>query len=239
MSPLIVSLVVGVLICYFVCGIPFGLIIARTDGVDVRHVGSGNIGTTNVARSVGAKAAAATLVCDVLKGLASMLATRELVAVVCFGGDFAMTNPTTSFGWVTSLLYLACICGHVFSPYLGLHGGKGIAVGFGAVLGLAWPLALGLLAVFMVFALPTRYVSIGSIAADISVPIWGLVLGFTSAAIPPLVVVSCVVAWAHRANIAKLVHGQERKFSFHHSGQTQSKKGTSDDDIPRKGSAAR
>jgi glycerol-3-phosphate acyltransferase PlsY len=231
MSLLIVSLLVGMLVCYSVCGIPFGLLIARAKGIDVRSVGSGNIGTTNVGRAVGASAAGETLACDALKGFFSMMVCRELVAALCFGGDFSMTRPQTSFGWITTLLYLACICGHVFSPYLRFHGGKGIAVGFGAGLGLAWPLALGLLAVFIAFAVPSRYVSAGSVAADISVPIWGLVLGFTPASIPPLIVVTCVVVWAHRENITKLLHGREQKFSFHHDGSrgqgpTDKKSGT-------------
>ena len=214
MSPLIASLLAGIAICYFVCGIPFGLVIAKAHGVDVRKVGSGNIGTTNVARSVGKAASGETLACDVAKGWLCMLATRWIVAQAALGGDFTMTRPQTSFGWVTTLLFLACICGHVFSPYLRFHGGKGIAVGFGAGLGCFWPLSIGLLVGFILVVVPTRYVSAGSIAADISVPIWGLVFGVTRAAIPPLVAITLIVLWAHRANIHKLMHGEESKFAF-------------------------
>lgn len=219
MSPFVLALLAGLAICYFVCGIPFGLVIAKSKGVDVRTVGSHNIGTTNVAREVGAGAAGLTLLGDACKGWACMLLCRWILAQVALGGDFAMTRPQTSFGWATSLLFLACICGHVFSPYLRFHGGKGIAVGFGAGLGLYWPLSLGLLVVFVAVVVPTRYVSAGSLAADISVVVWGLVFGFTPAAMPALVAVTCIVAWAHRSNIAKLLHGQERKFSFHHAGE--------------------
>ena len=142
---------------YVVCGIPFGLIIAKREGhVDVRTVGSGNIGTTNVARSVGKKAAALTLLCDLGKGLVWMLLARWVLAALVFGGDAASLDRTTVFGASLSLVYMGCILGHVFSPFLGFHGGKGIAVGFGAALGLWWPVALGLLVVFLVFAVPSR-----------------------------------------------------------------------------------
>ena len=125
------------LLSYLVCGIPFGLVIARAMGhVDVRTTGSGNIGTTNVARSVGKGAAALTLLLDLGKGLVCMLVSRLVLAVAFFGGDFASLDHTTAFGAALSVVFLGCICGHVFSPYLRFHGGKGIAVAFGAALGL-------------------------------------------------------------------------------------------------------
>lgn len=201
---------------YLVCGIPFGLIIAKREGhIDVRQVGSGNIGTTNVARSVGKKAAALTLLCDLGKGLAWMLLARWAIAALVFGGDVASLDHTTLFGAAMSCVYMGCILGHVFSPFLGFHGGKGIAVGFGAALGLWWPIALGLLVVFIVFAVPSRYVSLGSVCAAVSLPIQCAAWGFPMASVAPILVVSIVVIWAHRANIRKLAAGQESKFAFH------------------------
>lgn len=183
---------------YVVCGIPFGLIIAKREGrVDVRTVGSGNIGTTNVARSVGKKAAALTLLCDLGKGLVWMLLARWVLAALVFGGDAASLDHTTVFGASLSLVYMGCILGHVFSPFLGFHGGKGIAVGFGAALGLWWPVALGLLAVFLVFAVPSRYVSLGSVCAAASLPIQCALWGFPLISVAPIVVVALVVIWAH------------------------------------------
>lgn len=221
MTPLLASLLVGLLLCYVVCAIPFGLVIAKTKGVDVRQVGSHNIGATNVGRAVGAKAAAATLIADALKGALCMLAARELVAVAAFGGDFAMTSPKTSFGWVSSLFFLACISGHVFSPYLHFHGGKGISVGFGASFAL-WPwMPVGLLAVFIAVVIPTRFVSAGSVSAAASLPFLSLLFGFPTATLYGLVAGACVVIWAHRNNIAKLVRGEEQKFCFHHPSDTE------------------
>lgn len=205
---------------YLVCGIPFGLVIALAMGhVDVRTVGSGNIGTTNVARSVGKGAAAATLACDVLKGLVWMLVSRWAIAALALGGDVASLDHTTLFGTAMSVMFLACILGHVFSPYLGFHGGKGIAVGFGAALGLYWPVGLGALLVFVLLAVPTRYVSLGSLAAAASLPAWCALLGFPAVSIAPVVVAAVVVIWSHRENARRLIHGEERRFSFHKSGE--------------------
>ena len=218
MSLLAIWTLVFTVVAYLICGIPFGLLIARAGGVDVRAVGSHNIGTTNVARSVGKGAAAATLACDLGKGLASMLLARYAIAALALGGDVAALDHTTAFGACMSCVYLGCILGHVFSCYLGFHGGKGIAVGFGAGLGLYWPVALGLLLVFVRVAVPTRYVSAGSVAADVSLPFWCAFFGFPLVSIIPVTFVSVVVLWAHRANIRKLATGKESKFSFHKSG---------------------
>ena len=205
---------------YLVCGIPFGLVVALAMGhVDVRQVGSGNIGTTNVAREVGKSAAALTLLLDVGKGLVWMLVSRQAIAALALGGDVAALAHTTALGASMSVVFLGCICGHVFSPYLRLHGGKGIAVGFGAALGLCWPVALGLLAVFVVLVVPTRYVSAGSLAAAASLPVWCAVFGFPPASVAPIALAALIVIWSHRENVRRLAHGEERRFSFHKKGQ--------------------
>ncbi len=204
-------------ISFLICGIPFGLLIANKEaGVDVRKTGSGNIGMTNVARSVGKKAAVLTLLCDLGKGLVCMVAARFAIAAICLGGDVAALEHTTAFGSAMSVVYLGCVFGHIFSPYLGFHGGKGISVGFGAALGLYWPVGAGLMAVFIAFAVPSRYVSLGSVCAAVSLPIWCAVLGFPPASIVPVAMVAAVVIWAHRGNIKKLMTGTESKFAFHH-----------------------
>lgn len=216
MSPLVVT-IICMLVSFAVCGIPFGLFIARAHGVDVRKEGSGNIGMTNVARTVGGGAAAATLLLDLFKGTACVLLSRLVLAKLCCAGDWAQTVPQQALGWSPAWVYLSCVFGHVFSPYLGFHGGKGIAVGLGSGLGLSWPIGLGPLAVFFAAALPTGYVSLGSILAAASVPVWAVVLGFNRYAIVPLVIVAAVVIWSHRENIGRLLSGTERKFSLHKS----------------------
>ena len=124
--------VVFALGAYSVCGIPFGLIIARSLGhVDVRSTGSGNIGTTNVARSVGKLAAGLTLLCDLGKGLLWMMLSRFMLSLIVFGhhGFAPELDFASEAGISMSVIYLFCVFGHVFSPYLDFHGGKGIAVG--------------------------------------------------------------------------------------------------------------
>lgn len=121
MPALIAWTVVFVLGAYAVCGVPFGLYIARALGhVDVRQTGSGNIGTTNVARSVGKKAAALTLLCDLGKGLVWMLFSRFMLSLIVFGqaGFAPELGYATQPGIAMSVIYLGCVFGHVFSPYL-------------------------------------------------------------------------------------------------------------------------
>ncbi len=130
---LVIPTLIACAIAYFVCGIPFGMLIARSQGVDVRHTGSGNIGATNVGRSVGAWAAGLTLLLDAGKGwLCTGLATW---AFSSFFAEAKSLAPGQPFDWALTCVYAACVLGHVFSPYLGFHGGKGISVGFGAALG--------------------------------------------------------------------------------------------------------
>lgn len=218
MTALVVSTALCMVASYFICGIPFGLITGRHDHVDVRKVGSGNIGMTNVARTVGAKAAAVTFLGDMGKGLVCMLLSHLAIACAAFGGEWAMLDVRGPFGLAMTLVYACCVLGHVYSPYLHFHGGKGISVGFGAGLGLFWPIGLGMLAVFLAFALPSRYVSLGSVMAAISLPIQCVAWGMGLAAVLPIVVVACAVIWAHRGNIKKLVNHQENKFTVKHDG---------------------
>lgn len=206
------------------CGIPFGLIIARNlNGIDVREAGSGNIGMTNVARTAGASAAALTFACDVGKGLFSMLLARTFLGVTMPEGfSFAVTDP--GFAALT-VIYACCVLGHVYSPYLGFHGGKGISVGFGAALGLHWPIAICLLVAFLLLALPTRYISAGSIFAAATLPIQVVALWhLTPWSTMPLILVSVVVIYAHRSNIIKLIRGEESRFSVKSSEGTSSRR---------------
>ena len=214
MSPILLT-VIAMAVSFAICGIPFGKIVAATQGVDIRSVGSGNIGMTNVARSVGGKAAAITFFLDVIKGTICVLVARFALAKLCLDGDWSLTTPQSAYGWSAGLVWAACVCGHVFSPYLGFHGGKGISVGLGAGLGLCWPVALLALAVFLLVAIPSHYVSLGSICAAVALPTWGFVFGFTPGALIPTIVVCLVVIWSHRENIQRLRAGTERPFSLH------------------------
>lgn len=210
-------LVAYLVITFLVCGIPFGKIIARAKGIDIQKVGSGNIGTTNVAREIGKGAAALTLLLDAGKGaLATGLALWFFPTFITGGAPVA---PHGDVAWLEGLVTLAAICGHIFSPFLHFHGGKGIAVGVGTLLGFAWPVGLMELAIFLVIAVASKRVSAGSVTvAAILGPVFALIYGPNLGLDLLLELAGLVVVWAHRSNIKKLINGQEKEFSFHKRG---------------------
>lgn len=225
MTELVVWTLLFTIMAYFVCGIPFGYLFSEAFAhVDVRTKGSGNIGATNVARSVGKLPSVLTLICDAGKGALCIVIARYGLAALCFDGDVSALAYDTVEGTALSVVFAGCLLGHIFTPYLHFHGGKGVAVGFGASLALYWPVGLILLVVFVVFAVPSRYVSLGSVAAAISVPIICLALGFPVVSVLPIIFAAVLVLWAHRENIKRLIHGEENKFSFKKSDKESSTK---------------
>ena len=141
--------------CYLLGSLPFSVWIARAYGVDVRKVGSGNPGATNVLRSAGRGPGVLALLCDIGKGVLAVVLARWL------------TDSPAWWGWAA----LAAVCGHVFSVFLRFRGGKGVATAAGA-LGAVSPSALGIAVVVFVAAVAsTRYVSLGSILAALAFPI--------------------------------------------------------------------
>lgn len=213
----VAALVAYLVATFFVCGIPFGKIIARAKGVDIQRVGSGNIGTTNVAREIGKGAAALTLLFDAGKGAFATGLAGALFPQWVTGG--VACDPTGAGAWCVGLVMMAAVCGHIFSPFLGFHGGKGIAVGVGSLLGFAWPVGLIEFGIFFAIAYLTKRVSAGSITVA---GIVGLVLAlFYGPNLPQDLIVEAaglVVVWAHRSNIRKLARGEEKPFSFHKKG---------------------
>ena len=211
--PLLIGCMV---VSYLVCGIPFGLILGRFLGhLDISKSGSANIGTTNALRVAGAKVAAITLLFDVLKGVVCINVSRLLIAGVP-GVDASAIEPGGSFDWLIALVALSCLYGHIFSPYLKFHGGKGIATGVGILFGFFWPLAIVHLAIFIVLVAITKYVSVGSIATAALVPVT-MYTAFPQTSVPALAIwalLGWTVVWAHRGNIKKLRAGNENKLSF-------------------------
>ncbi len=207
-------------LAYLICGFPSAYVVGeRMAHLDVRTVGSGNVGTTNIARAVGKRAAALTLLLDVLKAVVAVFVGYGLIGLVGVGG-LDVVRPGGALDWTMALVYAFGIVGHVFTPYLHFKGGKGIAVGFGGALALMWPVGLSLLGPFLVFAVLTRYVSLGSIVAALSLPLLGWLIERPS---PAFIVILCAVAalvvWSHRTNIVRLAHGEERRFSFKKKGE--------------------
>ena len=185
-----------IIIAYFLGSIPTGLLLAKAAGVDIRSSGSGNIGATNVYRTLGRSVGVMNLVGDCLKGLLPVLVARHL----------DMADP-----WLAGV-GLAAFLGHVYTVFLGFKGGKGVATALGVFLGVS-PLAVaGALLVFVGIVWKTRYISLGSITAAAVIP--GLVAVLDGR--PPLVLMSVLIAalvvWKHRENIQRLRAGVENKF---------------------------
>lgn len=209
--------------------IPFGLLIARAKGIDIRTVGSKNIGASNVGRVLGKKYFFLCFALDFLKGLAPVLIAAHLAGVL---GQFSVSQRDA---WLWLACMVAPVLGHMFNPFLKFKGGKGVATSLGALLAVYPHFTLLALAAFLVFAIvaaSTRYVSAGAIAAAIALPLMSLSLLLlpetltrilsgqtatppTPAANAPFVVVAfllgAVIVWAHRSNIARLRAGTENR----------------------------
>ena len=189
-------------ISYLLGSIPLGLLLARAKGVDIRKVGSGNIGATNVYRSVSKTLGVATFAGDAVKGF-----------IPAF--FFPMIGKTCCDAHVLAILCgCAAIAGHNWPIFLGFKGGKGVSTSAGMLLGLA-PAAAGIgLAVWIILVAITRYVSVASIGAAVAVPAAGWWLYVRDGLLLPLAltVLGALVIWKHRANIARLKAGTEHRF---------------------------
>jgi len=196
---------------YLAGAIPFGYLVARSRGVDIRRVGSGNIGATNVTRCVGRPWGILTFVCDLLKGLLPALCLPPLLLRVSAGTD-AQT--------LRVICGVAAILGHNWSIFLGFRGGKGVATSAGALLALA-PLAMGIGAlVWGTVYRASRYVSLASIAAALAVAAsswWPPATRGHGALLTPavLTVLAMVVIGRHHANIRRLLNGTENRGRRH------------------------
>jgi len=209
----------AIIMAYLLGSIPFGLLIAKAHGKDLRSIGSGNIGATNVARALGRKWAYLCFLLDVLKGLILMLATMLLIRPL----SIQSYTERIVLLWLWLAVGCAAILGHIFPIYLKFKGGKGVATSLGVALGL-WPYyticASFAIAIWAVVVLIWRYVSLASITASVAFPLllilaiilipswdfislWPLLIAAT--AIPLMVIIR------HRENIKRLVAGTESK----------------------------
>ncbi len=207
-------LILAVIPAYLLGSIPFGVIIAKAKGKDLRRIGSGNIGATNVARALGRRWAYFCFVLDVLKGLAPMLVVRAFIEV---------SKPSPSLLSLWLLVGCAAILGHIFPIYLKFKGGKGVATSLGVALGL-WPYyticAAFAFAIWVAVALIWRYISLASIIASIAfllILVLAIVLipGWDFANLWPLLIaataIPLMVIIRHRENIKRLIAGTESK----------------------------
>lgn len=211
-------LLVGGAAAFFCGSIPFAIAVGKVMyGVDVREHGSGNIGATNVARTLGAGPGIAVMLLDAAKGALAVLIMMGILRLGAIVSDALL--PIFSSGWLydVALLFAAmcAILGHMFSPFTDFHGGKGSSTAFGSVLLIMPWAAVIAFALFALASLVTRYVSIGSICAAISLPISTILLYSTSVSYLVFSFAVCIlVLIAHKGNINRLIHHTEPRFSF-------------------------
>ncbi|HVF10461.1 MAG TPA: glycerol-3-phosphate 1-O-acyltransferase PlsY [Abditibacteriaceae bacterium] len=186
------------LLLSYLCGaVPFGVIAGKLRGVDVRLVGSGNTGATNVYRALGPRAGAFVLSLDILKGLAAPYIGRKLLGSEDFNG--------------IALCALMAVIGHTFSVFLKFRGGKGIATGLGAIFGLAPLVALIALGVWGVVLLLTRMISAASIVACMAAPIAAWLAGAPPAYFYAILFLTTVAFLKHIPNMKRILAGAEPK----------------------------
>ncbi|NOX44364.1 MAG: glycerol-3-phosphate 1-O-acyltransferase PlsY [Caldiserica bacterium] len=200
-------IVLAVLLGFAVGSIPMAYLVGRLHGIDIRRHGSGNVGMTNAWRVLGWKAAIPVGIVDVLKGYIASAWVSKLGAA---GG----VDPV----FAGILVGVAAILGHVFTPWLRFRGGKGVATGAGALLGLM-PLPVGICAaVFAAAVLTTRTVSVGSLSAAAALPVAVFLTDrFTGLSYGPALLwlsvgLAAFVFWTHRSNIRRLLRGEELSF---------------------------
>lgn len=216
-GPISAPIIAGLFAAGFLAGsIPFGFFIGKAKGIDIRKLGSGNIGATNLGRLLGRRYFFLCFTLDVLKGLLPTLLAGYLLR---FGAEGV---------WFWLLCAVAPVLGHVFCPWLGFKGGKGVATGLGAVVAVYPVLTFAAAGAFVIWAITagaSRYISLASIVAAASLPLWCagfLYLGEPSPRTgerlatgwPYLVTcaaLAILVVWTHRQNIRRLRSGTERR----------------------------
>ena len=211
--------IIAAAIAYVVGSIPFGLMIGLAKGIDIRDHGSKNIGATNTGRVLGRSWGIICFFLDLLKGLAPVMAAGWYFGWL----NTTVMTPSDAGKWLA--VAIAAIMGHVFSCFLKFKGGKGVATGFGVILGI-WPYltlpAIGALITWVVVVLISKYVSLASIAASLGLPVYFVVVtqftdGSLSATWPFLAgtgLMAILIVARHINNIQRLLRGEENKISL-------------------------
>ncbi len=185
----------SLIFAFLIGSIPSGFIIGQLQGKDIRRLGSGNIGATNVTRVLGKKAGILTLILDVLKGIVAIILFQNL--------------PESN----VYLLGLAAIFGHCFSPFLKFKGGKGVATSLGVFLYLSPYQGLTVLIVFLISLKLTHYVSLSSILAALALPVAIYSTNYNLELFQVSLITSALIIYKHKENIERILKGTENKFS--------------------------
>lgn len=231
MMQFVLAGVLSAVMAYLLGSISFSILFTKFfSHKDIRSMGSGNAGTTNVLRSVGAKAAACTFVFDFAKGVVAVLIGKLIFQA--FYSAAGLDGAMSEFEFVQYGAFIAaafCVLGHDFPVFFGFKGGKGVLTSWSITLLIDWRLFVITIVVFIVLLLITRVVSIGSIAAAISLPVSVFPLTFFVdylqygvGSVTYCIVVSLIslflgglLIWKHRSNIERIREGTEKKLSIH------------------------
>ena len=186
------------LLGYLLGSLPSGFLAGKwCKGIDLRTIGSGSTGATNVLRNVGKKPALVVFLVDVAKGAAAVL----------LAGALTQSNPLND--WIQVLAGLAALAGHIWPVWLGFKGGKAVATGLGLFLGLAWPVGLACFGVFMAVFSLSKIVSLASVVAALSLPLLMAAGSDSKANLVVALLAMLLVLWRHRSNIQRLINGTE------------------------------
>lgn len=216
-----------VIASYLLGTIPFGLLVAKAKGINIRQHGSGNIGATNVMRVLGKGPGYTVFACDTLKGLLAVI----LGKYIAYHHTLTFTQESQLGDYVRHLIYIervpeaiaaisaaiACIIGHNFPVWLRFKGGKGMATSGGVLIGMVPGVAATCMGLWVLVFFATRYVSLASLAASVALPLVTmafLLLGFVHGwPYFYFTVAACILAvWRHRSNIVRLMNGTENRF---------------------------
>ena len=203
--------VITAIIAYLIGSVNFSVILSKKmAGFDVREKGSGNAGTTNMLRSVGKKAAALTLICDVLKGVVAILIAMFI------GWAFKVENQSL----LVQIAGIAVVLGHTFPIFFGFKGGKGVATSLGILIMSNWQIGLICLVFGVLLIALTRMVSLGSCAAAVLFPVLTLfitdnyIVSQGSGYLIYSIILAVIVLFNHRSNIKRIMAGNENRISF-------------------------
>lgn len=199
----------AVLTAYLLGSIPTGFLVAKSRGIDIRQVGSGNIGATNVLRILGKPAGVFVLFCDALKGWLAVAIAAPIIR--------NWLAPDASFTvreWFGILAAFAAVLGHIYTCWLYFRGGKGIATSAGALLALVPTSLLIILIVWIIIVVLTRYASLASICASATLPIAAYATGESFTVIVILAIMAGLTIYKHKSNIRRLMNGTESRIEF-------------------------
>lgn len=205
----IVGYILVVLVAYLLGSIPTGFLVAKARGVDIRTVGSGNIGATNVFRILGKPAGIFVLLADAAKGWLAVFLVAKLVA-----DWFYPAAGPLAYEWFKICAGIAAILGHNYTCWLHFKGGKGIATSAGVLVALVWLPLLIILGVWVVVFAASRYVSLASICASFVLPFAAWFTGKNLATVIVTTALAALAIYKHRANIQRLIKGTEHRIGL-------------------------